>query len=148
MEKISDGTASDIPQLVELLALLFAQEADFTPDAARQERALRLILEKPEAGRIYCARDGGRVIGMVSLLFSVSTAEGGRVAWLEDMIVRPGHRARGVGESLLRHALGQARELGCSRITLLTDATNSPAIRFYERAGFVRSQMIPLRWHA
>jgi ribosomal protein S18 acetylase RimI-like enzyme len=82
---------------------------------------------------------------MVNLLFTISTAAGGRAAWLEDMVVHPSYRGRGIGESLLRHAIDEARALGCSRITLLTDQTNGSAIRFYERAGFVRSQMVPFR---
>lgn len=145
MQQISQATVEDIPQLAELLVLLFTQEADFTPDTARQERGLRLIVEQPEVGRIYCARQDGRLVGMVSLLFTISTAVGSRAAWLEDMIVHPSQRGRGVGRRLLRHAVGDARALGCRRITLLTDSTNSSAMRFYERAGFVRSQMVPFR---
>ena len=38
-----------------------------------------------------------------------------------------------------------ARAAGCSRITLLTDATNESAMRFYGRAGFVGSLMVPFR---
>ena len=145
MQQISQATIEDIPQLAELLAILFGQEADFTPDTTRQERGLRLIVEQPEVGRIYCARQGGRVVGMVSLLFTISTAAGSRAAWLEDMIVHPSQRGRGIGERLLRHAISAAGTLGCCRITLLTDSTNSSAMRFYERAGFVRSQMVPFR---
>ncbi len=145
MRQISQATAEDIPQLAELLAILFTQEADFTPDAARQERGVRLIVEQPEVGRIYCAWEDGRLVGMVSLLFTISTAVGSRAAWLEDMVVDPSRRGQGIGEQLLRHAIGDARALGCRRITLLTDSTNSSAMRFYERAGFVRSQMVPFR---
>jgi ribosomal protein S18 acetylase RimI-like enzyme len=147
MHSVSPASLSDIPQLVGLLNLLFTQETDFAPDPARQERALRLILAQPEIGRIFCARVDGRVIGMVSLLFSISTVKGGRVAWLEDMVVQPEWRGRRVGESLLKHALERARACNCSRITLLTDETNAAAKRFYERAGFVRSQMVPFRLH-
>ena len=142
---ITKATARDVPQLCELLAILFAQEADFKPDSGRQERALRLIIEQPGVGRIYCAREGGRVVGMVSLLFTISTAEGGRAAWLEDMIVHPSHRGRGIGDRLLDHAIREAKDFGCSRITLLTDSTNTSAMRFYERAGFARSRMVPFR---
>lgn len=142
---VTKATACDLPRLCELLALLFTQEADFTPDTERQERGLRLIIEQPTVGRIYCAREGGRVVGMVSLLFTVSTAEGGRAAWLEDMIVHPSCQGRGIGGHLLRHALREARDSGCSRITLLTDSTNGSAMRFYEHAEFARSQMVPFR---
>ncbi|MGQ0672875.1 MAG: GNAT family N-acetyltransferase, partial [Hyphomicrobium sp.] len=34
---------------------------------------------------------------------------------------------------------------GCRRITLLTDGDNAAAHRFYERAGFTRSAMVPYR---
>jgi hypothetical protein len=51
---------ADLPQLVELLGLLFDQEAEFRPDAAKQAAALKLILSDPVRGRIYVARDGRR----------------------------------------------------------------------------------------
>jgi ribosomal protein S18 acetylase RimI-like enzyme len=61
------------------------------------------------------------------------------------MIVHPDMRGRGIGERLLREAARGARDAGCTRITLLTDATNAASQRFYARAGFVGSGMIPLR---
>ena len=136
---------TDVPQLCELLALLFAQEADFTPNLQHQSRALEMIIGQPEVGRIFCAVASGSVIGMVSILFTVSKAEGGRAAWLEDMIVHPIWRGKGIGGQLLQTAVREARAAGCRRITLLTDATNDSAARFYQRSGFVRSQMIPFR---
>ena len=143
--QIRPATGADIGALGGLLGWLFAQEAEFVPDAAKQERGLRLILEQPEIGQLYCAEVGDVVVGMVSLLFTVSTAEGGRAAWLEDMVVHPDWRGRGIGARLLREAIRQARAAGCGRITLLTDASNLAAQEFYGRAGFSRSAMAPLR---
>jgi GNAT superfamily N-acetyltransferase len=142
---IRRATPADVPQLCGLLALLFAQEVDFFPDTERQARALGLIIAQPSVGHIYCATEADMIIGMVSILFTVSTAEGGLAAWLEDMIVHPAHRGAGVGKRLLEEAIHQARLAGCSRITLLTDATNTPAMQFYGRSGFARSQMVPFR---
>jgi len=143
--RIDEATIEDVPQLSNLLQILFTQEADFIPDTSRQQKGLRLIIEQPEAGRIYCARLGNRVVGMVSLLLTISTAEGNRAAWLEDLVVHPDQRRRGIGGSLLRHAVDCAKQLGCSRITLLTDKTNHLAMQFYTRAGFTSSAMVPLR---
>ena len=143
--EIREAQLDDTPRLCALLAELFAQEADFTPDAERQRRGLRLILGNPEVGRVYCATESGTVIGMATILFTVSTAEGSRAAWLEDMVVHPDRRGRGIGERLLNHAIADARTAGCARITLLTDDDNHSAMRFYSRAGFVRSAMTPLR---
>lgn len=143
--QIRAAVPDDIPRLCELLAILFAQEADFQPDPQRQARALSLIIANAEIGRIYCAVQSDTIIGMVSILFSVSTAEGGRAAWLEDMIVHPDWRGQGVGGQLLDHAISGAKAAGCLRVALLTDRANEAAMRFYEHAGFKRSQMMPFR---
>lgn len=145
MNKIHPATPDDIPQLCVLLAILFAQEADFQPDAAKQSAALRAIIEHPETGRILIIRDGDSIVGMVNLLFTVSTACGGKVAILEDMIVHPSKRGDGLGGELLQAAITLARQEGCLRITLLTDRANDPAIRFYQRHKFKMSEMLPLR---
>jgi ribosomal protein S18 acetylase RimI-like enzyme len=145
--RIRQATAADAAQLCKLLSLLFAQEADFKPDAELQSCGLRLILDQPEVGIIYCATKGKSLIGMVSILFTVSTAEGSRAAWLEDMIVHPNWRGKSIGAQLLYEAINRVRATGCTRITLLTDSTNGAAIHFYEKAGFIRSGMIPLRLH-
>jgi len=79
------------------------------------------------------------------LLYTVSTARGGRVALFEDMVVRPERRGNGAGSALLQAAIARAREAGCSRITLLADHANEAALRFYQRHGFTASGMLPLR---
>ncbi len=142
---ISDAAPEDIPTLAELLSLLFVQEADFSPDLAKQREGLRLIVTQPEVGRILVARRDSRIVGMVNLLFTVSTAMGGRAAILEDMIVTPEERGRGTGAELLQHAVRTARDCGCLRITLLTDRNNIQAQAFYRRHGFAPSAMVPLR---
>ncbi len=147
METIEPATIDDIPHLADLLAILFAQEADFTPDRDRQVRGLQQILTAPTTGCIFAARSESTVIGMVALLFTVSTAEGEPVCWLEDMIVHPDWRGSGLGSRLLQYAIDYARAHHCARITLLTDQTNAGAIRFYERQGFQQSAMIALRLH-
>lgn len=142
---ISPATLSDIPQLCELLELLFSEETEFHPDRAVQSAGLRQIMESPDRGQILVLRNGTSVVGMVNLLFTISTALGGRVAILEDMVIHPSRRRRGSGSILLHAAIDFARSTECRRITLLTDRINESAQRFYRRHGFSVSAMIPLR---
>ncbi|HEX9397528.1 MAG TPA: GNAT family N-acetyltransferase [Burkholderiales bacterium] len=143
--RFETATAKDLPQLVELLGQLFAQEAEFTPDAAKQETALKLILADPKTGKVFVARDGARVVAMASLLYTVSTAEGGRAALFEDLVVRPDHRQQGIGAQLLEYVIAQARAEGVLRLTLLTDMQNENAQLLYRKLGFVGSPMKPMR---
>ncbi|MGZ5007398.1 MAG: GNAT family N-acetyltransferase [Methylobacter sp.] len=143
--EITPAAVSDIPALCELLTILFSQEAEFKPDHDEQSRGLARIIGNPEIGLIVVARQDGRVVGMVNLLYTISTALGDRVALLEDMIVSPAARGSGVGSRLLEQAIQIARQNGCKRITLLTDRGNEPAQRFYRKHGFDFSAMIPMR---
>ncbi len=142
---ITPATLTDVPVLCHLLDMLFTQEAEFQPDRVTQERGLASIIRDPQVGHILVARQGGEIIGMVNLLYTVSTALGGRVALLEDMVVVPETRGQGVGTQLLKQAIAFAKANGCLRITLLTDADNHVAQAFYRKQGFVASSMLPMR---
>jgi len=143
--EITEGTKDDIPGLCELLDLLFEQEIEFRPARSLQSTGLQQIIDFPERGRILVLRQGDSLIGMVNLLFTISTALGGRVALLEDMIMRPEYRGSGAGSELLQAAINLAELSGCRRITLLTDQTNESAQRFYKQHGFNLSEMVPMR---
>ncbi|HZE72011.1 MAG TPA: GNAT family N-acetyltransferase [Pyrinomonadaceae bacterium] len=142
---ISPATLSDIPQLCDLLELLFSEEAEFYPNRALQSAGLHQIIENPDGGQILVLREGPFSFGMVNLLFTISTALGGRVAILEDMVIQAAQRGSGAGSRLLQAAINVARSAECRRITLLTDRTNESAQRFYRRHGFTSSEMIPMR---
>ena len=143
--KLERATSSDIPALVELLYELFSQELEFVPNKTLQTTALSQIIADENVGFIVVARSETVIVGMVSILFSVSTALGGRVAMLEDMVVSPGARGEKIGSRLLEQATMFAQEAGCKRITLLTDASNRAAQRFYQRSGFEQSSMVVFR---
>lgn len=145
--KIESATIEDLPRLTDLLFELFNQESDFTPDRSRQMRGLRLILEEPNRGRIFVLRCHDKIIGMINLLSTISTAEGGFVMLLEDMYIMPEHRGQGYGERLLNHAIDYARQKGFLRITLLSDKMEQDAQFFFQKHGFKHSGMIPMRLH-
>ncbi len=108
--KIEMATTSDIPTLCTLLDYLFSQEVEFKPDHEIQSRGLEMILNNNNIGNIFVAKKNEKIIGMVILLYTVSTALGERVALLEDMVVSPNERGLGIGSMLLDHAVKYATE--------------------------------------
>src|SRR5439155_14143833 len=142
---IEPATEADLDELSEMLGGLFAQEGDFRPDKHRQLRGLRLIFEQPSRGRVFVLRRDGAIVGMINLLFTISTAEGGFVILLEDLVVHQQFQGHGYGKKLLQHAIDFARQKNFLRITLLTDRPENLAQEFFRHHGFVESSMIPMR---
>jgi GNAT superfamily N-acetyltransferase len=139
------ATPADLDPLVRLLGCLFSIEADFRPDPVRQRRGLEQMLEAPEQRCVLVAERGGKAIGMVTAQLLVSTAEGGPAALVEDMVVEESHRRSGVGRALLEGIGAWAAERGATRLQLLADRENEPALRFYGRMGWRSTQLICLR---
>jgi GNAT superfamily N-acetyltransferase len=161
---IRRARAEDADALVALLAELFSIEADFRPDAARQRRGLALLLAAPEEKLVLVAerrpvsergvRGDARakpecppasIVGMVTVQLVVSTAEGGLSALLEDLVVTAAARGAGIGRLLLAAAEGWARGRGASRLQLLADRENAPALGFYGRMGWRSTRLVCLR---
>lgn len=143
--QLREATIDDIPVLCGLLNYLFEQEEEFKPNTEIQSEGLRKIISNSDVGVIIIAIDSNKVIGMVNILYTVSTALGSRVAILEDMVVSPKARGKGMGSMLMKYSLDVAKQNGCKRITLLTDFDNDGAHRFYQQHGFIRSSMVAFR---
>jgi GNAT superfamily N-acetyltransferase len=143
--RVEPATLEDLPALTELVMDLLSRSEDFTPDQATQERGLRLILEQPNRGRIFVVRNKNKLFGMVNLLFTISTARGGFVILLEDVVIHPDHRGQGYGRMLVDYVVDFARQKNFKRITLLTDRMSAESQEFFKKQGFEYSNMIPMR---
>lgn len=143
--RVEPATIENLPALTELVMNLFALSGDFSPDRGVQERGLQLILEQPNRGRIFVIRNQDQIFGMVNLLFTISTARGGFVILMEDVVIHPDHRGQGYGTMLLDYVTEFAKKKQFKRITLLTDRISAESQEFFQKRGFEYSSMIPMR---
>jgi mycothiol synthase len=58
-----------------------------------------------------------------------------RIGFIHSLGVRPGWRGRGMGESILRHALEALHARGLRAVRLGVEAPNNTAVRLYRRVG-------------
>src|SRR5467141_742422 len=133
---IEPAKAEDLDELSDLLGELFSEESDFRPNKQKQLRGLRLIFEQPNRGRVFVLRRDSAIVGMINLLFTISTAEGGFVVLLEDLVVHKEFRGHGYGSKLLQYAIDFAKQKNFLRITLLTDRPEIRSQNFFRRHGF------------
>lgn len=141
---IRPARAGDVETLVALLGTLFSIEADFVFDPDRQRRGLALLIES-RADLVLVAEFEEQVIGMCSVQTLISTAEGGWAGLVEDMVVAKDFRGKGIGKRLLSEIERWAGETGLTRLQLLADLANEPALAFYDRLGWQRTALVGLR---
>jgi ribosomal protein S18 acetylase RimI-like enzyme len=77
--------------------------------------------------------------------FTISTARGGFVILMEDVVIHPRHRGQGYGTMLVDHVIEFAKQKRFLRITLLTDKISAESQEFFRKQGFEFSNMIPMR---
>lgn len=138
---IRDANLNDLLDMTALLKQLFDIEEDFEFDPKKHQMALRHIINDPHCGCKVAEKQNGKVIGMCTAQWVYSTATGNQSAWIEDLVVSESQRNQKVGQQLLKHITQWAQQQGCGRIQLVYDLNNRPAINFYQKHDFNKSQL-------
>jgi ribosomal protein S18 acetylase RimI-like enzyme len=142
---IRQASKCDIDDMVNLLEQLFTIEEDYIIDHSKQRAGLELLIEQPGSSYILVAESGEKVIGMLTAQMFISTAEGGKVAILEDMVVDEKFRRQGIGKDLMKEMEKWAVQNNIKRIQLLADKDNISALHFYDKLALKYTQLICLR---
>jgi GNAT superfamily N-acetyltransferase len=154
----------DVPVLLELFAEL-AEYEHLTHELRATERGLAAALfgERPVAEALIAERaapsggagsdgvkhdaasgddakpgtDSGaaEVVGYALFFLTFSSFLTSTGIWLEDLFVRPDHRAEGVGRALLSAVAARVRERGGERLEWAALDWNELALGFYRRMG-------------
>jgi GNAT superfamily N-acetyltransferase len=128
--RIRRGTAEDLPdvhRLVGELAAYVGNSADFTARLGhyRDDFAAgffeTIVAEDTERHRL---------VGMALYNFAYSTWKG-RMIYLEDFVLDPEYRRRGIGQRLWDELKQRGRERGCKLLKWQIAAQNTEALKFY-----------------
>jgi ribosomal protein S18 acetylase RimI-like enzyme len=134
---LRDITFDDLPDVLRLYAQPDFDNGEVLDDT--QARALYArFLTYPDY-KIYVAEEGGRIVGSFALLVMLNLGHcGAPSAIVEDVVVDPQMQGRGVGAAMMRAAMDLARNKGCYKLVLSSNAKRVRAHAFYEQLGFMR----------
>jgi ribosomal-protein-alanine N-acetyltransferase len=124
---IRAATPDDVPSIRAL-----EQQAETAAHWAGREYDALFAAEAPPRVTLVATSeaDAGRVIGFV--IAHCATAE-----WeIENLVVAPEERNRGVGSKIIRELLLQAQAAGATSVLLEVRESNLAARRLYEKLGF------------
>ncbi len=109
----------------------------FPPGIAYSPAEIALSLQEP--GTFAMVGEGdGRIAGF--LLACRERRDRGHIITID---VLPEFRQKGLGTVLMREAHRRLKEAGVQRVRLETSVENIPAIRFYEKLGYVTVRLVP-----
>jgi putative acetyltransferase len=103
------------------------------------EEADRATFHDPESkiirpgGQIFFVLEDGEPLGTCAVL-----VHGPEVHELAKMAVSPAVRGRGFGDRLMEAAMGFSRGAGARTMVIVSNTRLAPAIRLYQKHGFVR----------
>jgi GNAT superfamily N-acetyltransferase len=101
---------------------------------------LRTMLQASETAVFVASLNGCGVVGLMSLLHFPTLRLNGRQVTIEELVVHPGRRGKGIGRELIAFARTYAQDLGAVMIEVLTNRKRESFKRgFYEKNGFTLS---------
>ncbi|MEP6896122.1 MAG: GNAT family N-acetyltransferase [Chloroflexota bacterium] len=134
IEKILDVSN----ELVEAIERLVPELGLHKASPAREELT---SLIKSESSTLWVARypdENGIIAGMLTIaVYQVPT---GMRSIIEDVVVDPNFRRRGIAEALLRSAIDFAREAGVNGVALTSNPQREAANKLYQSMGFERRE--------
>jgi ribosomal protein S18 acetylase RimI-like enzyme len=148
---IRRASTADLPRLGRLGALLVEEHHNFderrflpTRDRTPADYAAFLVRQLADPNvMVLVADDHGDVVG-----YAYAAIEGydymalrGPAAVIQDIIVDPDFRGRGIGRQLLHAMLEALRTSGSSQVVLSTAERNGAAQRLFASAGFRRTMV-------
>lgn len=137
---IREATSGDVAAMLKLYELGDrASEEAFTVEEGVAHLAM---MQQNPALNAYVALNGDVVVGTYELLIMENMARRGRRSGVvEDVMVLPDHRGRGVGKAMMQDAMERCRTAGCYKMTLSSNQMREGAHRFYDALGFQRHGM-------
>jgi GNAT superfamily N-acetyltransferase len=132
---IQRATADDVEAILPLLAVQLAEHG-MGKDDSTLRGAIRGLIEWPERGAILIARRSAETVGIAVMPFTWTVEHGGKVAWLDELYVKPELREEGIGTKLLEAVLDLARSEGLFAIDLEVDEGHARVASLYTRFGF------------
>lgn len=139
------ATSADVAELAVMRWDFRLEEAPGTPLHDRETflHACREFLYRGLAGRTWTywiAADGAQIVSHIFIQRIEKIPKPNRLdgafGYISNVYTRPAYRNRGIGSRLLAHVLQWAGEQDLENLIVWPSAES---IRFYKRAGFIRS---------
>ena len=135
MLKIRKATAKDIPTVLTFIRQLAEYEREPESVLATEKDLRRDGFSRDRKFDVVIAQWDDEPVGMAFYFYNYSTWNGRAGIYLEDIIVKPEFRGKGIGKALMSHLARVAVAKKCYGIKWEVLDWNRSAIDFYKSLG-------------
>ena len=137
MATVRPAAEPDIPRILELYEELTGERHDLI---RHETEPVFAEISSMSGHELLVAEEDNVVVGTMVLLI-VPNLSHGALPWaiVENLVVDPGYRRRGIGRLLTEYAIARAREAGCYKVQLLSNVKRRESHRLYKALGFKTS---------
>jgi len=132
---IREATEQDVPTILQFIRELAVYEKELDRVTATEAVIHEALFGPQPHARALLVTAGEELAAFAIYFFSFSSFSGLPNLYLEDIFVRPSHRASGIGKQLMAFLARIANEHNCGRMEWSVLNWNEPSIQFYRRLG-------------
>lgn len=104
-------------------------------------QTLKALLDEKNAFQMFAKDDNDTFAGFIA---SAEKTERPKYLWIVELFVDPNFQSQGVGTSLLKRIIQEAKKKNLDGLITQTEFENTPAQKLYKKVGFV--EMDNPRW--
>lgn len=128
-----------MPLIEELFVAPGRKPSDYSRERATEAFRLAVVGDHSD---VLIAFDGGKPVGAATVYVAILSIRYGLRCFVEDLIVLPDQRGKGVGKLLLDAAEDWGRKHSCDFIQLHSGNGRKDAHRFYTVSGMDQDSLV------
>ena len=134
---IREVRKEDLWQVLGLLHQLSPPGKEPGDETSLKEALVKMV--DSEHYNLCVLEEDGKLIGTAMLLVQLNLSHGGKaVGHIENVVVDPAQRGRGIGKQMIGHLLERAAEKSCYKVVLSCNEDNT---LFYKSCGLKKHEV-------
>lgn len=105
-----------------------------TIEVPNREQIEQMLLSRDV--NLFVVELDGEIVGIASII--IYTVPSGKKGYIEDVVIDPKVRGRGLGSQLIQYLISYAKQQQVSKIDLSSNPSRKSAHALYESCGFLK----------
>ncbi len=138
LNPVATLTLAHESDILEILAMRkeFYKIDQYDFEESTQFKITKDFILNPQLGRCWIIKLEELTAGYICLTFDFSFEYGGKIAFVDELYIKPEYRKKGIGSKILPQIIEKAKTLKIMTLLLESEKHNVIANKLYQKNGF------------